>query len=113
MVYKVVDIILIVCYAFVFLSGTVGNGFVIRWFGRKGERRKAGNKLVVMLAINDLLSSVLVPLSQIHYLISASINPPGVWYLGKVLCYSLPGIGRTFLYATSFYLIAISLERYR
>ena len=108
-----VDIVLTICYGFVFLSGTVGNSFVINWFGKKSERKKAGNKLVVMLAINDLISSVLVPLSQIHYLISASINPPGVWYLGKVLCYSLPGIGRTFLYATSFYLIAISLERYR
>ena len=113
MVYKVVDIILIVCYAFVFLSGTVGNGFVISWFGRKSERRKAGNKLVVMLAINDLLSSIFVPLSQIHYLISYSINPAAAWYLGRFLCYLLPGMGRTFLYATSFLLIAISIERYR
>ena len=107
------DIVLIIFYGFVVISGTVGNILVIRWFGKKNERQKAGNKLVVVLAINDFLSSILVPLFQIHDLIRISHHPLYPWYLGEVMCYSLWGLNVTFVYATSFLLMAISIERFR
>ena len=107
------DIFLIICYGVVFLSGTIGNGLVVKWFGTKKERKRAGNKLVVVLAINDFLSSIFVPLLQIHFIISLSLTPRYLWYLGEGLCRTLFGIQVTFLIATSWLLIAISLERYR
>ena len=107
------DVVLITCYGLVAVSGTVGNGLVIKWFGTKEERQKAGNKLVVVLAMNDFLSSIFVPLVQIHFIISLSLEPKYAWYLGEGLCRSLYGLQKTFLISPSWLLIAISIERYR
>ena len=113
MVFTGVDVALIICYALVFLFGTIGNCFVVRWFGNQKERQKAGNKLVTALAVNDFLSSIVVPLWQIHHIFRDSLQPKHAWYIGRGLCYSLPGLGMIFLHVTSFLLVAISLERYR
>ena len=110
MVTNTVDIIQITSYCFVFISGTIGNAFVVRWFGAPTKIGNAGNKLVVVLAINDFFSSIFVPLYSIHTIVSYF---EGTWHLGKFFCHSLPGLNLTFLYATSFLLVAISMERFR
>ena len=108
----VVDIILIITYGIVVIFGTVGNSLIIIWFGIREKQKYPSSKLVVVLAVNDFLASIFVPLLQIHYIISASLDPPYAWYLGKTLCHSL-GIQLTFLIATPYLLIAISVERLR
>ena len=108
-----VEVALLNFSGFVLMSGTIGNALVIRWFGTKEERKKAGNKLVVALAINDFLSSIFVPMFQVHEIINVSIKPPHAWYLGEVFCYLQYGMPLTFLMVTSFLLVAISVERFR
>ena len=108
-----VNSILIVFYVFVFTSGIAGNILVIKWFGTKEERKKAGNKLVIALAFNDFLSSIFIPLFQIHFIVIGSIEPHKAWYLGKVLCHSQIGMHVTFVMVTSFLLVAIAVERFR
>ena len=111
--FDAVEVALLIFNGIVLTSGTVGNILVIRWFGTKEERKKAGNKLVVALAINDFLSSIFVPLFQIHNVIRLALDPPQAWYLGEVFCYLNFGLPVTFLMVTSFLLIAISVERFR
>ena len=106
------SITIIVIYSFAFLLGVSGNLFVVKWFGNKRERKKAGNKLVVVLAINDLLSSIFVPMGQIHYMAMNFVSPPRAWYLGRELCYTLNGLQFTFIVATSLFLVMIALERF-
>ena len=108
-----VDIILIVTYGLVVIFGTIGNMLVIAWFGIGEKRKNPGSKLVVVLAINDFLASIFVPFLQINWIVSFSLNPQDAWYLGKTLCHSLYGIQLTFLVATPYLLIAISMERLR
>ena len=108
-----VDIILILTYGLVVIFGTIGNMLVIAWFGFGEKRKNPGSKLVVALAINDFLASLFVPLLQIQYIVSPSLNPPYAWYLGKTLCHLLAGTQFTFLVATPYLLIAISVERLR
>ena len=107
MVYSAINIIQISFYSFIFIFGTIGNAFVVRWFGVPSEIGKAGNKLVVILAINDFLSSIFVPLHHIHRIVSKE-----TWHIRKALC-ALLGLYYTFLFATSFLLVAISIERFR
>ena len=106
-------IILIVTYGIVVIFGTIGNMLVIAWFGFGEKRKNLGSKLVVALAINDFLASIFVPLLQIQFIVSASLNPPYAWNLGKTLCHSLNGIQLSFLIVTPYLLIAISVERLR
>ena len=87
MVSNTVDIIQITLYCFVFISGTIGNAFVVRWFGAPSEIGKAGNKLVVALAINDFLSSIFFPFCLIY-----SILHRGLWHLERFFCYSQIGL---------------------
>ena len=108
-----VEIALITIYGLVVICGTLGNGLVIKWFVIGEERKKPGNKLVVVLAINDFLASIFVPLDQIHMITSRALGRPLAWYLGKAMCQSLSGIQLTFLSATPLLLIAISVERFR
>ena len=56
-------------------------------FSTKDERKKAGNKLVIELAINEFLSSIFIPMFQINQMVNDSISPPDAWYLGKTLCH--------------------------
>ena len=107
------DCFFLVCYCLVFLFGTIGNCVVIQRFGSKAERKKAGNKLVMVLAVNDFLASIFVPLMEVHNIIRVSLHPPYAWYLGKGMCHILHNLQLTFLIATSMLLIAISMERFR
>ena len=104
------DIILTIFYGFVVILGTIRNALVVKWFW---AREEAGSKLVVVLAINDFLASLLVPLNKIHGAVRHSLEPSDAWYLGQCLCYILHGMQMTFLYTTSWILIAIAIERFR
>ena len=52
------EIVLLTLYSFVFIVGTVGNGFVIHSFA---SNTAAGSRFVVALAIVDLITSIWVP----------------------------------------------------
>ena len=103
----------ICCCSLIFLVGVFGNALVVKWFNTGSAKHTVGSRLVVILAINDLISSIVVPFAQVHAILQSSMDPYGAWYLGKFLCHILPGIQSMFLIATSWILVAISLERFR
>ena len=107
------NITLLVCYSLIFTLGVCGNLLVVKWFYEQYKQKMAGSALVMVLAVNDLLASIIVPLTQIHYIISLNTQPKRAWYLGRMLCYTMRGFGILFLLATSWILIAIASERYK
>ena len=112
------EIIQITALCLVFLFGTVGNGLVIRVFGFTSQRKLAGTTLVVVLALTDLVSSILVPLDAlthismnvIHRYSQDLIKP---WPHGKIACYILKSSNSLLVTSSSWLLVAISLERFR
>ena len=112
MIYAFMQISLVVLYSLVVLFGTVGNILVVRSFGKKNMRQKAGNKMVVVLAVNDCVSSIIVPFLRISSIIRLEEFSHFI-VLRKTLCYLSAGIMETFLIASSWLLVAISFDRLR
>ena len=83
MIFPPTELYFIIVYGLVFISGTVGNCFIIKWFGVREEREKPGNKLVVALAVNHFLASIFLPLYQIYYIVSEALSPWYAWSLGR------------------------------
>ena len=112
MSYALMQVSLVVLYSLVALLGTIGNTLVVKWFGEKNMRQKAGNKMVVVLAVNDFVSSIIVPLLRIAYVIRLN-HFSEIVVLRATLCHFGAGVMETFLIATSWLLVAISVDRLR
>ena len=99
-------------YGVVMLVGVIGNSIVIKNFST-GERKKmAGSAMIVVLAVNDLLTSIFFPMYQfLELLYLKNINDG--WQFGHVLCVAPSGFGVITWMASSWTLVTISLERYR
>ena len=106
------EIVLVILYLMIFIFGVGGNILVIKSFSAPDTRKKAGSLLVIILAINDSFASILVPLNQIHAIVSRKLDPFAAWYLGEPLCYTIIGFGYIFLLATGWLLVAIAVERF-
>ena len=98
---------MITFYTFILVTGSVGNGFVIKSF--LAEPDQPGSRFVVILATVDFISSILIPFVQISVLLFNSI----LWPLGEISCYILTPIPDSVVYASAWFLVAISLERAR
>ena len=98
-----------VLYLLVIVFGAVGNILVVKWFGKKSIRKKAGNKMVVVLAVNDFVSSIIIPLLRISQIFQNIFQIDQ----GKTLCHLSGGVMEAFLIATSWLLVAISIDRLR
>ena len=91
----------------IFLAGTIGNVIVIKLFIQSTDQ--PGSRLVVALAVIDLICSVLVPLNNIV----ENVYGRDHWPLGKAGCLTIkPWMSSTF-YGSAWMLVAISLERVR
>ena len=110
---KFIDYILLVSYCLVVVFGVGGNLLVIKWFVSPAKKGRPGSLLVNVLAVNDMIASVVTPFLQIHQTIAALIEPYYAWYLGKGLCKCLFAFHNAFLLNTSLILVAIATERYR
>ena len=110
---KTSEIIFVILYLMIFVLGVGGNILVVKSFSAPNSRKKAGSKLVISLAVNDLFASILVPLTQIHSIVSRNTNPVAAWFLGKTLCYTIIGFSYIFLLATGWLLVSIAIERFR
>ena len=112
--FPVDNIIAITAYVILIVLGTIGNSFVVKWFLAK--RKMTGSKFVIMLALTDLLNSIVSPLDTIHVSVSRGLHPMPFrsrWYLGEFMCSLMSGLPRTLLCASPWLLVAISVERYR
>ena len=110
---KFVDYVLLIPYCLVVVIGVGGNLLVIKWFCSPAKKGRPGSLLVNVLAVNDLIASIVTPFLEIHQTIAALVEPYYAWYLGKGLCKCLFAFHNAFLLNTSWLLVAIAAERYR
>ena len=75
----------------------------------KTRKQSSGDIFIVSLAAADLLASVFIPVLMITDMASDF----KVWYFGEIGCHILPSISPVTLVASSWSLVAISLDRYR
>ena len=80
---------LIAFYPLVIAFGTMGNVLVVEWFGKQRIRKKAGNKIVVVLAVNDFVSSIIIPILRILHIFQSDQE--------KTLCRLSEGIMEDFV----------------
>ena len=106
------DIFLIVLYSLVFLVGTIGNINVIRVFGFTNQRKKAGSLLVTGLAFTDIISSIIIPFTEIsHIYINTKLEKK--WPFTDAACHFLSAAALQLPMASAFILASISIERMR
>ena len=109
-----VDIFYTCLYSTIFGIGFFGNIIVIWWFSKPMRRKRAGSVMVITLATNDMLASIVIPSLRIYSIIAARTTSAWrAWYLERVTCYTIDGMNMTFVLATSWILVIIAGERYR
>ena len=105
-------ICLAVLYGLVIFVGTIGNCNVIRLFGFTKQRKKAGSLLVTGLAFTDIISSIVIPFTEIsHIYINVELNEK--WPYSNAGCSILSTAALQLQMASSFILASISIERMR
>ena len=111
--FQVVDYILLLLYSMVVVIGVGGNSLVISWFSSYKNKGKPGSALVIVLAMNDLIASIITPLYGIHLMVSFKTKPYLAWHLGKKLCGTFQASTTLVWLATPWLLVAIATERFR
>ena len=110
---KMLDYVLLSLYSMIVVIGVIGNILVIRWFSSDEWKNRPGSFLVVVLAGNDLIASLVTSLNEMNLIVTDSINPPYIWYLGKGVCKCLNAFTYMFLLTTPWLLVAIATERFQ
>ena len=92
-----------------FLLGTIGNIFIIVYYGSKSKSRRGKYTLfLVHLAITDLVACIFVPVYNLP------IELTGHWYYGRFLCkYTIFAPSGITIYSSCWILFGILYERYR
>ena len=111
--FKAVDYILFLLYSLVLIIGVGGNLLVISWFSSDKNKKKPGSTLVIVLAMNDLIASIITPLYGIHLVVSMKTEPYLAWYLGKELCPTIQASTHLVWLTTPWLLVAIATERFQ
>lgn len=95
------------CYSIVFIVGTCGNSLVV-WLVVKRRLKARYNYFLANLAVADLA----VVMINLPFRLAYQENDYQ-WPFGYVLCKIIPPLTFTFTTASSAFLMAVSLERYR
>ena len=112
--FKDSDIIYLTLYGIMIPLGAIGNGLTIKFFRFSPRWAHAGTKLLVVLAANDLVSSIYVPLEKMYLIYNFAFHSQdNFWNLGMFLCYVMPAITEVLFIATSWLLVLIVFERFR
>ncbi|XP_066935793.1 rhodopsin, GQ-coupled-like [Clytia hemisphaerica] len=92
-----------------FLMGTIGNIFIIVYYGSKSKSKRSKYTLfLVHLAITDLIACIFVPVYNLP------IELTGRWYYGRFLCeYTVFAPSGITIYSSCWILFGILYERYR
>ena len=110
---KVVDYVLLSLYSVLVVIGVIGNILVIRWFSSDEWKNRPGSFLVVVLAGNDLIASLVTTLNEMNLIVTDSITPQYIWYLGRGMCKCLNAFTYMLLLTTPWLLVAIATERFQ
>ena len=101
-------------YSFVIVTGTIGNGWVIKMIYKDGTN--PGSRFIIALALVDMISSIWVPFLWIHWIIYEFQGDQTTlihWPYGKSLCLIMWPWFPSVLFASAWLLFCISLERTR
>ena len=101
---------LLLLNAFIFLTGTIGNGVLIKKFYSNSVQ--AGSRFVLVLAVVDFITSIWIPLTMTGGIIINTIPYSTLWPFGKEACY-FNTFQNALFYASSWLLVAICVERMR
>lgn len=99
-----------ILYSIILLVGVPGNAMVIYDLGVRDRFRKSCDIHLVALAFSDMLSSLFVPILNLHDLVT---NLVGWALLGTFGCKFFLSIQHISMLVSAFILILISLERLR
>ena len=110
--YTTTDIIELCFFSFAILVGTVGNTLVIKHFAFGDSSDRPGSRLVIVLAVIDFVSSIWIPSIVLIRIIYRLPNKFTHWP-SEEMTWKLAMLYPSLLYATSWLLLAISLERAR
>ena len=113
--YNANEIYKLTLYAFILLTGTIGNAIVIKKFVFTEERKRPGSYFVAALAMVDMFSSIIIPFSYMTGVLFGHPGQPNTsfWPWGKGLCYISFASEESVFYMSAVFLAAISLERTR
>ena len=101
---------LIIAFGLIFLTGVVGNAFVIYVFGykRKSRYRLTSEWLILYLGVVDFLSSILNPPLYIYWTYTHYKD----WHFGDIGCKIIPALGPIMSSVSSGLLIIFAIDRY-
>ncbi|XP_065644147.1 type-1 angiotensin II receptor [Hydra vulgaris] len=105
--YNVVEIIIVVLFSIIFALGTVGNFFVIFYFGVK-LRPAVPEFLFCALAVVDFFASVFNPLLYVYWTLTRY-----KWYFGYWACKFLVPIGTIATTMSGGIFVVLSFDRQR
>ena len=94
-------------YAFIFVTGTLGNGLVVKSFLQTPDQ--PGSRFVIALAVVDCISSVWIPSLSVLDIVYDHQH----WPLGEAACMLLRPWATSLVYASAWLLVTISFERAR
>ena len=106
------ELVYLILYGMMIPLGVIGNGLTIKYFRFSPRWEQAGTKLLVVLAVNDLISSIYVPLEKMYDHYNKIVDNP-FWTLGMPMCYLMHSVTEMFFVATSWLLVIIAYERFR
>lgn len=102
-----VQVVLILAYSAIILSGVTGNSLVIYVIYRFRNLRTVTNFFIGNLAVADLLVNMLcLPFTLVYTLL-------GEWKFGQVLCFMLPCAQGMAVYVSTITMNVIALDRYQ
>ena len=113
--FAAVDIILLILFAIILVFGTIGNGFVLFYFGVKDkplgmatEKRRVSEFLFSVLALVDFFASALNSLLYMYWTITDYR-----WHLGYWSCKILVPIGTVATTMSGGIIAVLSFDRHR
>ncbi|KAJ7316051.1 hypothetical protein JRQ81_002213 [Phrynocephalus forsythii] len=104
--WQLVSVIIPLAYALIFLVGTVGNSLVLAVLLRNGQVNNTTNLFILNLGVADLCFIIFcVPFQATIYTLDD-------WIFGPLLCKAVHFFIYLTMYASSFTLMTVSLDRY-
>ena len=106
---KTDDMILVICYSFVFVIGVTGNSLVFLVFRPSWKHGTTINLLIMYLAIFDCLASIFSPFVFSYWLLTCNQT----WHFGIVGCKILPTLSRIFTDISIGVILIMAIDRCR
>ena len=103
------ETISLICFIFIFILGTFGNGLVMFYFGYKRRlKRSIPEMLFYYLAFVDFLTSIYSPILYTYYIFNQY-----QWHFGLVACKIFAPLGAVFTAISGGIFVIIAIDRQR